>query len=530
MPTTTRITPFVVTFLLAAASSLASAAPPATTQKAPAATPKPYDVLEARVYREPGTGETMCYRVFKPIKPDPAKKHPLYIFLHGAGERGRDNVAHVQWMGGAATALGKKYDAVMLAPQCPAEHTWAGVPWWLPSHVITTQPSPPMRMLLKLIPEIDAEFNIDPDRRYLYGLSMGGFGVWDALCRKPDWFAAGIPICGGADEKQAPRIAHIPVWAFHGDADGIVSVARSRNMVRALIAADGKPRYTEYPAVGHTSWHQVGEEPGVHEWLFAQRRTPADPKGVTTSAPADDLLWMESCKGPAARLSLGSQRIGLAMTKLWVQPQQPPVLVVEGARLQAAPSWQIDRNGVSVCFVDGANQQHRGRAVARVEIDLSGAPDFLDKDAAQTFVRLGPTWRTVAELPAADKPARQGWSTAGLFALIGKRTTGLGSLEISAGGGNVTLGELAQSEPRLDVALLARAGKAGVLALSADVAAFIGWEGADKLVVYAMPPKAPTIGGTARIPVRLAFLPGKPAESLARHESRLWPTTASDRP
>lgn len=525
-----RNTMFSVVILLLSAASFACAAPPPMTQADPVRKPQPYDILEPRVYEEPGTGEVLPYRVFKPIDPDPAKKHPLYIFLHGVGQSGSDNIKQVEWMGGTATRLGKTYDAVVLAPQCPVKYHWVEVPSWsVPSHVLATQPSVPMRMLLKLIPEIDKEFNIDPERRYLYGLSMGGYGVWEALCRKPDWFAAGIPICGGADEQQAPKIAHIPVWVFHGGKDNVVRVSRSRNMVRAMMAAGGAPRYTEYPDVPHWSWQNAGLEPGVMEWLFAQRRV--DPKNVPASSPVKDPLWIESCQGAAAVLSIGSQRIGMAMTKLWVQPSGAPARIVEGDKLPAAPSWQIDRDGVSICFIDGVTQQHRSGAVARVEIDLSAAPDFQDKGGTQTFVRLGPTWRTVAELPAADKPSRQGWPTArGLSALAGPRLTAMAGLELGAGGGKETLGDLTKSQPRLDVALLARSGKAGVLAVSADAGAFVGWEGDDKLVIYAMPPQSPVIGHVARIPVRLALLPGKPTEVLTRHESRLWPTTARDLP
>jgi alpha-beta hydrolase superfamily lysophospholipase len=60
-------------------------------------------------------------------------------------------------------------------------------------------------------------------------------------------FAAAAPICGGGDPAQAKRFAKLPVWAFHGGKDGVVKPQRSREMIEAITAAGGTPKYTEYP-------------------------------------------------------------------------------------------------------------------------------------------------------------------------------------------------------------------------------------------------------------------------------------------
>ena len=116
------------------------------------------------------------------------------------------------------------------------------------------------------------EYSIDPQRIYLTGLSMGGYGTWDLLARKPDLFAAGVPVCGGGDESTAGKIAKIPIRVFHGDKDNSVPVARSRTMVEALKKAGGHPKYTEYAGVGHNPWDKAYADPKLMNWLFKQKK------------------------------------------------------------------------------------------------------------------------------------------------------------------------------------------------------------------------------------------------------------------
>jgi len=130
-----------------------------------------------------------------------------------------------------------------------------------------------LKRAVELLDQLGTEFRIDPDRVYVTGLSMGGFGTWDILLREPGRFAAGIAVCGAGDPSQAERIQHVPVWAFHGDKDGVVPVSGSREMVAALKKAGAEPKYDEFPGVGHGSWYKAYATPGLWDWLFAQRRT-----------------------------------------------------------------------------------------------------------------------------------------------------------------------------------------------------------------------------------------------------------------
>jgi len=130
----------------------------------------------------------------------------------------------------------------------------------------------PLRTALELLITIQEKFQVDVDRTYVTGISMGGFATWEALIRHPGKFAAAIPVCGGGDTSHANRIRDIPVWAFHGANDSTVPVECSRLMIEMIEKAGGHPRYTEYPAVGHNSWNKAYAEPELLSWLFSQER------------------------------------------------------------------------------------------------------------------------------------------------------------------------------------------------------------------------------------------------------------------
>jgi predicted peptidase len=243
-----------------------------------AADPTPQVTFEPRVFTSAvDSKDSLPYVVAKPAGWDAKKKYPLLVFLHGSGERGSNNKWQLNNGRGWMERVVAECHAVVIAPQCPYNSRWAEVGWDAKANDMPKEPSQSMRLLFELLPVVEKEFGIDPAQRYITGVSMGGFGTWDALCRRPDYFAAGIPICGGADEKMAVTIARIPVWVFHGADDGTVLPIRSRNMVEALKKAGGNPIYTEYPGVGHVSWDKAYAEPDLLKWLFSQRRVDKAP-------------------------------------------------------------------------------------------------------------------------------------------------------------------------------------------------------------------------------------------------------------
>jgi len=229
------------------------------------------DAGEAREFKS-AAGKKLLYRLFKPAGFDEKQKYPLVLFLHGAGERGDDNQA--QTKNGVRFFLQNqaKFPCFIAAPQCPAKFQWVDTPWGNLKHTIPAQPTEPMQSAIELLPALEKEFpSIDPKRVYVTGLSMGGFGTWDLITRMPKTFAAAVPVCGGADDAKAAAIVKVPVWVFHGGADDVVKTVRSRNIVAALKAAGGMPKYTEYPGVGHGCWDQAYGEAELFPWLFSQK-------------------------------------------------------------------------------------------------------------------------------------------------------------------------------------------------------------------------------------------------------------------
>ena len=218
-------------------------------------------------------GETLRYRLLVPAGYEASTAaHPLLIFLHGAGERGTDNQAQLVHGKEMMRSAAKDFGCFVLVPQCPTGSIWAGRHWTDPNRSLSEKSSVPMDMVLGVVEQLKKDYRIDAKRLYLMGLSMGGFGTWDAIQRHPEMFAAAVPICGGGDSKQVAAIAKLPIWVFHGDADTVVPVRLSREMVEALKAAGGSPRYTEYPGVGHNSWAPAFKEPELLKWLAAQKR------------------------------------------------------------------------------------------------------------------------------------------------------------------------------------------------------------------------------------------------------------------
>ena len=230
-------------------------------------------ITDPRVY-ETAFGESLNYRIYLPASLEPKTRYPLILFLHGAGERGDDN--RTQLFPGVPDilvySLKNNQPLILIAPQCPSRMMWVNTPWNADSHTMPEFPSYPMKLVIELLQNSIEKYPVDPDRVYVTGLSMGGFGTWDILQRKPELFAAGIPICGGGDPDYAEKIKDIPIWVFHGDRDSVVKVERSRAMVEAIKKAGGCPLYTEYKDCGHDSYTKTYSDSDVLKWLFEQKK------------------------------------------------------------------------------------------------------------------------------------------------------------------------------------------------------------------------------------------------------------------
>lgn len=228
---------------------------------------------EAREWSSPG-GTMVKYRWSAPAKLEPGKTYPLVLFLHGAGERGNNNSAQLKHgvtpiLEGAAKL---QQPCFLIAPQCPANR------WWAPIHRDTmrlseaTKPNDLLDAVLALLDETMKQHPVDAKRLYVTGLSMGGFATWDLLGRVPGRIAAAVPVCGGGDPALADRFKDVPIHAFHGEADAVVPVSTTREMISALEKVGGKPKVTYYPGVNHDSWTRTYNDPELLRWMFAQRQ------------------------------------------------------------------------------------------------------------------------------------------------------------------------------------------------------------------------------------------------------------------
>lgn len=272
----------------------------ATDAIAPATTPADF---EARTFDD-GAGHVLPYRLYIPRGIDAKRKVPLVLFLHGAAGRGTDNLRQLTDQAAPLVFVQPesqaRWPAFMLAPQCPPDQQWVAIPWGVPSGKGKRPAAPtwPMAVAVALVDKLAAEFSaIDTANVVVTGLSMGGFGTFDAAARYPGKWKAAVPICGGYDETQVSALVGLPLWAFHAADDSTVPVARTRDVIDAIRAAGGHPRYTEYPASerhGHFAWIPAYGNPDLLPWLFGPHPAGGGKSSTTTAPPPPR-------KGPPSR-------------------------------------------------------------------------------------------------------------------------------------------------------------------------------------------------------------------------------------
>ncbi|NMH88347.1 carboxylesterase family protein [Flavivirga algicola] len=252
------------------------------------------DSLMVKHFFPSSNGMQMPYRLFSPIDKK-KEKIPLVVFLHGRGDRGIDNSAQIYHEAGIiigsnsllTTKMQLKYPCYILVPQCSDKTKneewakWVGNSPETPfkglgdngTYTMGQQPSESGEAALELIEQIIKDKNIDPDRVYIIGLSMGGFGTWEFTARKPHLFAGAVPMAGYSDPNQLEKIKHIPFWIFHGDIDKWNPVAGSRTMFKLLSESHSDVRYTEYKNTGHgESFKKAFNEAELIPWLFSKKR------------------------------------------------------------------------------------------------------------------------------------------------------------------------------------------------------------------------------------------------------------------
>lgn len=218
----------------------------------------------------------MPYRYYVPENYSDEYAYPVVLFLHGAGERGTNNEApliHVlqDWFNDTESPI---YQSIIIVPQCPEEEQWVNTPWENGSYDSdAVGESDAIKEALAILDHVCKRDSVNLDRIYVVGLSMGGYGTWNLLMNHSDIFAAGMPMCGAADPSKANILKDIPIYAFHGDKDGVVPPAGTREAVQAIQAAGGeKIFYEEVPNVGHDVWKHAASRGDILRRMFEQRK------------------------------------------------------------------------------------------------------------------------------------------------------------------------------------------------------------------------------------------------------------------
>lgn len=183
-------------------------------------------------------------------------EHPLLIHLHGLGERGNSatnpNGMNIILWNGAPRLIRDgdwtdPHDMIVVAPQ--ATSVWNA------------------DVLHSYISFLINELLIDESRIYMTGLSFGGNGTFNYVSEKGDeaYVAAIVPIAGWGDTTTGAQFKNMPTWAFHGDADDVIFVDRSIEMINAINAAepDIPAKLTIYPGVTHDSWARTYNGTGM---------------------------------------------------------------------------------------------------------------------------------------------------------------------------------------------------------------------------------------------------------------------------
>jgi predicted peptidase len=232
---------------------------------------------------------TIDYRVYIPVGYDPTKKYPVILYLHGRGARGNDNEKQIggAHLGSVIQLFDMKHPEryrsfIAVFPQ--TQSGWFG---------------DPAEDAIKVLDHTVREFSGDPQRIYLAGLSLGGYGSWYLAAKYPNKFAAVVPVSGGIVTPSVQPLASLkslmpaemfglysapdphaafakavgktPVWIFHGGRDDTIDVNESRKMAAALKAAGGTVKYTEYPEEKHFIADRVFTDAEFWKWLMDQK-------------------------------------------------------------------------------------------------------------------------------------------------------------------------------------------------------------------------------------------------------------------
>ena len=229
------------------------------------------DLFEKEIFIN--ENDTLKYRILRPLNFNPNKQYPIHLFLHGSGERGNDNVS--QLVHGGKLFLKKEnrelYNSWVIFPQASKNDWWGHIDPYKFNYDV--KESKDMSLVVKLMDNFIKRKDVNPNKVYVSGLSMGGMGTFVILNLRPNMFAAATPICGDGDPSLVSNYAtKVPVWIFHGSDDKTVHPNESLKMAKAIIKFGGSPKITFYENVDHVSWNNAFAEKDFLKWIHSKTK------------------------------------------------------------------------------------------------------------------------------------------------------------------------------------------------------------------------------------------------------------------
>ena len=242
----------------------------------PAAAPQVRSGFQTRVFQDDSGSHK--YTIFVPAGYSPARKWPVILFLHGAGERGKDGVLPTSiGLGPLVKAREANFPFIVVFPQDEDAHGRILNAW--------SPESPSGKRALAILGQVEKDFSVDTKREILSGWSMGGYGAWQMAAADPGRWLSVVPVSSGGSEDLAEKVKNVPIWAFHGAKDKVVRPDSVRKLIEAIKAAGGSPRYTEVADGDHNVWTEVFDNDQLYAWMLSPTSDPAKLRPVTSRPP-----------------------------------------------------------------------------------------------------------------------------------------------------------------------------------------------------------------------------------------------------
>lgn len=226
--------------------------------------------IQSRTYSFEEAGQEMPYELYVPSRYDPATPAPLIVALHGLGFT-PEQVIRYQGL----TDLAEERGYFVVAPMGYNVRGWYGSRGSGRASTRGDAANDPENIgdlseqdVLNVLERVRAEFNIDDDRIYLMGHSMGGGGTRHLAIKYPELWDAIAPVAPAiySTPDALSAITHIPVIVLMGDADPLVDVEVTRAWARKVEELGMRHSYLEIPGGEHS--RLIVAHPGNMEKIF----------------------------------------------------------------------------------------------------------------------------------------------------------------------------------------------------------------------------------------------------------------------